>query len=104
MTAGAPTKPPVEGRYWNVRELADYLDVSVHVVYRNVNSGLWKVSRTSPSPKAPIRVSAAQVAVIEEQMKQNGERDSPPTQAPQSDARAQQIAKAMRRRAPRSTR
>jgi transposase len=94
----------VKGRYRTAAELAEYLGVSVHVVYRNINSGLWKVSRTSPSPKAPIRVSDAQTAVIEEQMKQNGERDSAPTQTPPADARAQQIAKAMRRRAPRNPR
>jgi transposase len=91
------------GAYLTVAELAEYLGVSVHVVYRNVASGDWKVSRTSPSPKAPIRVSAAQVAVIEEQMKQYGERDSPPQQTLQRDELAA-IAKGMRRRAPRNAR
>lgn len=91
------TEQAVEDRYRTVAELAEHLGVSVHVVYRNINSGAWKVSRTSDSPKAPIRVSPAQTAAIEEQMERNGERVPEPQSTPQSDAQAQAISRGMRR-------
>lgn len=64
----------VESGYRTVAQLAEYLGVSVHVVYRNVRTGLWKGSRTSAGPKSPIRFSPAQTAAIEALMERNGER------------------------------
>ena len=89
---GTDGRSPVAGRYRTVRELADHLGVGVHVVYRHVNAKTppgerWPCSRTSSSPRSPIRFSPAQVAVIEELMKRNGERGMSPQLARQSDAR-----------------
>lgn len=86
----------VAGRYRTVRELADYLGVGIHVVYRHINAKTppadrWPCSRTSSSPRAPVRFAPAQVAVIEELMKRNGERGMNPQSARHSDAREQAL-------------
>ena len=92
------TEQVLDQRYLTVAELAERLGVGIHVVYRNVKSGAWKVSRTSDSPKAPIRVSPAQVAAIEELMESNGQRDVPQRPAAsQRDARTAQIQRGLRR-------
>lgn len=87
----------VERRYRTVAQLAEYLGVGVHVVYRNVKSGAWKCSRTSPGPKAPIRFSDEQTAAIEALMERNGEQ-GPVQSAPSIEARNREIERAIRRR------
>ena len=92
------TEQAVETRYLTVAQLAERLGVGKDVVYRNVASGRWKVSRTGDSPKAPIRVSPAQVAAIEELMELNGQRDVPQRPvASQRDVRTAQIQRGLRR-------
>jgi len=91
------TEQIVEERYRTVAELAAYLGVGIHVVYRNVKAGRWKVSRTSDSPRAPIRVSPAQAAAIEEDMARNGNRAGLSAPAPQRDTRDAVITNGMRR-------
>jgi hypothetical protein len=91
---------PEPERYKTAAELASHLKVGKSVVYRHINartpvSDRWPCSRTSNSPKAPVLFSPAQVAVIEEMMKRNGERGAGLQPTPQPDARA--IARGLRR-------
>ena len=89
----------VEFGYRTVKQLADHLGVSVHVVYRNVRAGTWKGSRTSSGPKSPIRFSARQTAVIEALMEQNGEQDyTPAVSTSVIEARNKAIERGIRRR------
>ena len=72
------TEQAIDAGYETVKQIAAYFGVGEHVVYRNIKHPdpalRWPCSRTSPSPKAPVRFSARHKARIEELLESNGER------------------------------
>ena len=96
------TEQAIEAGYETVRQIAAYFGVGEHVVYRNIKHPdpalRWPCSRTSPSPKAPVRFSARHKARIEELLERNGERGPELRPMPeQSGVRDPRIDRGMRR-------